>query len=244
MQRKWLIMTAGVAISAMLSGCGMQSQGHLGNRNIRNHSVTYDANGNMVQDKRFAIDQMNEMNRVNGRRLNNNNLVGSHKNYHIEMNRKISDEVSAMPHVKHAAVLVTDSNAYVAVSLRDLHNMSRMKSRTNASYEQDGMKQDRTIGILSTGEESLTQEMKDEIAAKVRELRPSVHHVYVSANPDFVGRMNSYMEDFKLDRSIQGFVAEFNAMAERLFPASSGRNGMGVRAQGIEGQRFDSYIYD
>ncbi|NBD27323.1 YhcN/YlaJ family sporulation lipoprotein [Paenibacillus glycinis] len=118
MQRKWAMLAAGAMLSTMLTGC-MENHGELGNRNIRGNSVSYDMNGNRILNTRFANDQMNEMNRVDGHRLNSNNLVGLHKNYRLEMSEAMADRISGIKGVGKAYVMLTDDNAYVAVSLKD-----------------------------------------------------------------------------------------------------------------------------
>jgi YhcN/YlaJ family sporulation lipoprotein len=224
MRKRIIALSAGVLLSTMLAGC-MENQGDVGNKNIRSNSIRYDANGNILKDKRFADDQMNEKNRVNGRRLNSNNIIGSHKNYRMEMSEKIAESITRMGTVKSSYVMLTDHNAYVAVSLVEEKPTGnpKMMSRTNSGYMgKEGVRMSRQMSTLSTGHQMLTAQIKDEIAGEVKRLRPSVEHVYVSANPDFVGRMNAYMNDVKLGHPIQGFIAEFNSMVERVFPAKSG----------------------
>jgi YhcN/YlaJ family sporulation lipoprotein len=241
MRKQIAALSAGVLLSTLLAGC-MENHGELGNKDIRSNSIRYDANGNLLKDKRFANDQMNEMNRVNGRRLNSNNVIGSHKNYRMEMSETIAKAITDMGAVKSSYVMLTDNNAYVAVSLDEMEPKaeSKMMSRTNSGYMgHEGTRMSRRMSSLSTGQHMLTNQMKDEIAKEVRRLKPSVEHVYVSANPDFVGRMNAYMNDVKLGHPIQGFIAEFNAMAERVFPPQPGDAKMETRS--IKDRRM---IYD
>ncbi|WP_173275374.1 YhcN/YlaJ family sporulation lipoprotein [Paenibacillus sp. NEAU-GSW1] len=235
--RKMLLGAAAcIAVTTMLSGCA-SNQGDLGNRNIRPNSARYDANGNIIPGtgvgtynnytgnnytaKRFANDQLNEMNRVDGMRLNNNNIVGSHKNYKMEMSQDIANRLANKNNIKSAYVLLTDNNAYVAVSFADHFNGAngRLNSRTNMNNATH-----KKFSTMSTGDQALTAQVKEDIAREVKRMNPSVNNVYVSANPDFVTRMNSYMNDVKLGHPIQGFIAEFNAMAERLFPANAAKN--------------------
>ncbi|WP_138755436.1 YhcN/YlaJ family sporulation lipoprotein [Paenibacillus sinopodophylli] len=232
MRKQIAVLSAGVLLSTMLAGC-MENHGELGNKDIRSNSIRYDANGNLLQNKRFADDQMNEMNRVNGRRLNSNNVIGSHKNYRMEMSEKIAEEITSLGIVQSSYVMLTDHNAYVAVSLDEGEPKvdSKMLSRTNNGYRgKEGADISRRMSSLSTGQDMLTDAMKDQIANKVKELNISIEHVYVSANPDFVGRMTAYMNDVRLGHPIQGFIAEFNAMAERVFPKKSGEDQMHGRS--------------
>ncbi|EFM08886.1 Sporulation lipoprotein YhcN/YlaJ-like protein [Paenibacillus curdlanolyticus YK9] len=294
MQRKFKVIATTVALGAVLAGCAA-NQGELGNRsNYHSQSVRYDMNGNRILDKRFANDQMNEMNRVDGRRLNSNNIVGKHDNYRLDMSENIANKLTTIPEVKTANVMLTNHNAYVAVSLRDglgaasgagsrtIHrsniggtnyvgemngvgsrDITRFDSQTatpgyepyrvrsnngatdyitpsrqhtystNAtnSYGMNGMSGVRGhgYGMYSTNggaaanaDIQLTDALKNRIADEVKRIAPNVNNVYVSANPDFVDRMSGYWNDVKAGHPIQGFVAEFNAMVERLFPAEAG----------------------
>ncbi|GLX67091.1 YhcN/YlaJ family sporulation lipoprotein [Paenibacillus glycanilyticus] len=286
MNNKFILLTASVALATTLAGCAA-NQGDIGNKNIRPNSVRYDANGNMIRnfsapgtitDKRFANDQMNEMNRVNGRRLNSNNIVGSHKNYKMEMSEEIANKLVAMNTVKTANVMLTDNNAYVAVSFED-HTRglsAKSYSRTNMSspitdtnrhmngtygsagkYGMNGMNGTygmngtmggydtnghngsmRGLSMTNSGESQLTDKIKSDIAAEVKRIHPSVKNVYVSANPDFVDRMNGYMGDVRLGHPIQGFVSEFNAMVERIFPANV------TKLNSPDTKHTTPYIYD
>ncbi|MDQ0114403.1 YhcN/YlaJ family sporulation lipoprotein [Paenibacillus harenae] len=242
MRKKMAALAVGVLLGTMLAGCS-EYQGDVGNKNIRPNSVRYDANGNMMMDKRFANDQMNESNRLNGRRLNSNNVIGSHHVYRMEMSDKIAERITAIDPVKSSYVMLTDANAYVAVSLDEGEpkGNSKLMGRTNYGLiGQDGIRMSKRLSSLSTGEDKLTDEIKDKIAKEVKRANKAVEHVYVSANPDFVGRMNGYMNDVRLGHPIQGFVAEFNAMVERIFPAESGASNV-LNSQGT---RSPSMIYD
>lgn len=241
MRKQIVALSAGVLLSTMLAGC-MENHGELGNKDIRSNSIRYDANGNLLKNKRFADDQMNEMNRVNGRRLNSNNVIGSHKNYRMEMSEKLAKEITNLGVVKASYVMLTEHNAYVAVSLDEgAPNVeSKMLSRTNNGYMgKEGADISRRMSSLSTGHAQLTDAIKGQIANKIKELNPSIEHVYVSANPDFVGRMTAYMNDVKLGHPIQGFIAEFNAMAERVFPKKSGEDQVETRSTKTKRMIYD-----
>ncbi|XEC93396.1 YhcN/YlaJ family sporulation lipoprotein [Paenibacillus tarimensis] len=215
MQRKWIALTAVIVSCACLIGCTDRA-GDLGNRNIRPNAVRQDANGNRVIDKRFANDQMNEMNRVNGRRLNSNNLVGRHQNYRIEMSQEMAEKIAAMDEVDAAYVMLGDRNAYIAVTLED-----NAANRTGRGMRA-GMRTNDRAG--TNNEVRVTDALKDRIANQVKSMKPSVENVFVSANPDFFGRMTNYWDDVRAGRPVQGLIAEFNAMVDRIFPEEAGRN--------------------
>lgn len=221
MRNTWVVLSVGVVLSMLLGGCSV-NQGDLGNKNIRSNPIKLDANGNLIRDKRFANDGMNEMNRINGRMQLNNNLVGSHKNYRLEMSQTIADKITAIEEVKSAYVMLADNNAYVALSLAErsgeLKGLSRSELRR---MDRDRIDESRRIASLSTAEEMLSPELKKNVKSVVKANRPAVEHVYVSANPEFVGRMTAYFNDAQLGHPVQKYIAEFNAMAERVFPVQA-----------------------
>lgn len=232
MRKKWAALSAGVLLGTMLSGCGLEQVGDLGNKNIRMNTVRYDSSGNLIKDKRFANDGMNERNRINGHQQNNNNLVGSHKNYRLEMSTQVADKISEIDAVKSSYVMLADDNAYVAVSLNDeiaSNGDAKMMSRTHIGlFGKEGAAAGRRMSSLSTGEDKLTEELKAQVADVVKEMRPQVQQIYVSANPDFVGRMNAYMNDVESGYPIQHYIMEFNGMAERVFPVVNASKKQGL----------------
>ncbi|MFD1953715.1 YhcN/YlaJ family sporulation lipoprotein [Paenibacillus thailandensis] len=299
MMKQWSIL---IILGVMLAGCAA-NQGHLGNRDlgdVRPFTVREDANGNPIMSKRFADDQMNEMNRVNGRRLNGNNIVGTHENYSFQMNDAIGKTIEDKFGYDAAYVVLTDRNAYVGVSSGNgsYTAKSAAQGRTNASYTRpeaadgtglipgagngtsgagtgtngagsrfnfrtDGMYDARNNGIYDPrpnadggrpnteanrslqaagdgADEQLTEKRKAEIEQVVKSMKPSVAHVYVSGKADFVNRLASYAADVRAGQPIQGYIAEFNAMAERIFPYQAD----GQFSAREAGQRRPSYIYD
>jgi YhcN/YlaJ family sporulation lipoprotein len=183
----------------------MSKTGDVGNKNIRNNSVRENAMRGYAADeyglrsgsttRRFARDENNEQNRIYGKQKINNNVIGMHGNSRIETSDRVANKIAAIPGIDSAYVMMTDHNAYVAVKEKDKAN---------------------------SGQAAITDGMKDKIAQQVRALSPSVENVYVSANPDFTGRMEGYMRDVRAGHPIQGFLNEFNALVERIFPAPSG----------------------
>lgn len=201
-----IVATALLSSAIALTGC-MNKTGDLGNKNIRNNAVRqnnamrgygvdqFGLRGNTART-RFADDQANEQNRnMNGQQRINNNIVGMHGNSRIETSDRIANKIAAMPGIDSAYVMMTDRNAYVAVKEDDRAN---------------------------TGQTAVTSEIKDKIANQVKSMSPSVANVYVSSNPDFLGRMEGYANNVRAGHPIQGFLTEFNALVERVFPAPSG----------------------
>ncbi|WP_270169693.1 YhcN/YlaJ family sporulation lipoprotein [Paenibacillus sp. SYP-B4298] len=203
MKKGAVILAAGLALTAMLAGCA-SNQGDVGNKSFQQNGVRQDANGNRIMNKRFANDTRNEMNRVGERRLNSNNIVGAHQNYKIDMSETAAQRVAALKEVQSAYVMLGDKNAYVAVNLHDQVNRGTTPGQVGTYATTDSIE--------------VPSEIKRKIAAEVKQVKGNVQHVYVSANPDFVGRMTGYMNDVRAGHPIQGLIAEFNAMVERVFP--------------------------
>ncbi|MDT3428344.1 hypothetical protein J2Z22_003936 [Paenibacillus forsythiae] len=76
----------------------------------------------------------------------------------------------------------------------------------------------------ANAEDMLSKEVKTKIADMIKKDAPGIDRVYVSANPDFVQRVNSYADQARSGQPLQGFVNEFRVMAERMFPARIGDN--------------------
>lgn len=72
--------------------------------------------------------------------------------------------------------------------------------------------------VLDSTGRQLSREMEDQIAREVRKVRPGIQNVYVSTNPEFVDRINTYMIDVQQGRPVAGFVEQLNEMVQRLFP--------------------------
>jgi YhcN/YlaJ family sporulation lipoprotein len=195
--RKRLILTTVLLSSALaLSGC-LDRTGDVGNKNIRPNAINKSGiKDNGMIRTRFANDQDNEQNRMYGERRENNNVIGMHGNSRIEMSDKVANKLAASPEIDAAFVVLTDHNAYVAVT--QAHKAKSTKSI------------------------SLTDALKDKIADQVKSMAPTVENVYVSANPDFISRMKGYASQVRQGHPIQGLIVEFNALVERVFPAPSG----------------------
>ncbi|MDO3677095.1 YhcN/YlaJ family sporulation lipoprotein [Paenibacillus ehimensis] len=81
---------------------------------------------------------------------------------------------------------------------------------------------DRTAYVASMlkNNQTLTQDVENRIAEKVRATDANIQNVYVSVNPDFVGRVNTYIEDVRAGRPVAGFVQGFADLVRRVFPTA------------------------
>ncbi|WP_189596998.1 YhcN/YlaJ family sporulation lipoprotein [Paenibacillus elgii] len=81
---------------------------------------------------------------------------------------------------------------------------------------------DRTAYVASVlkPNQTLTQDVENRIAGKIRATDANVQRVYVSVNPDFVGRVNTYIADVRAGRPVGGFVQGFADLVRRVFPTA------------------------
>jgi YhcN/YlaJ family sporulation lipoprotein len=178
-------------ISIMLVGCGT---------NNNNDRFTSDDNRPLgvrynPQDNRDGVyDNMNNGvglndNRNDGLRTNNVNDQNNNGR-NINVADDVADSIAKLDEVERAYVLVTDSNAYVAVRLTDRAN------------------------------NKLTGDTERKIARQARKADRSLDNVYVSENPDFYNRMRGYRNDINEGRPIAGIFDEFSATIQRIFPTA------------------------
>jgi YhcN/YlaJ family sporulation lipoprotein len=118
-------------------------------------------------------------------------MTGMHNNTRMEAAQDCANQLTATQPIQSANVMLTDKNAYVAVATKDGQDLDK------------------------------AGDMKTKIAEQVKAMRPNIQNVYVSANPDFVGRINNYVQDLNAGKPVSGLVQEFNTMVQRLFPANA-----------------------
>ncbi|MCP1188836.1 YhcN/YlaJ family sporulation lipoprotein [Priestia flexa] len=106
----------------------------------------------------------------------------------MEVANGAADRVNALSEVKNANVVIMNRDAYVAAVLED---------------KKEG---------------KLTKEMETKIADEVKKSNNNIQEVYVSTNPDFVDRMNSYVNKLEDGHPITGIINEFNEVVRRVFP--------------------------
>lgn len=249
-----LSLSTALLVMSGLTGCGTNTDNHdLNTNNVRN---------NKADNNRYGL-----------------NANSVHRTNNLRNSDDLSKTVSDMDGVGNAYVLLTDHNAYVAVSLKDgvqpqstrHHNNRNMKSKdlgsmgvktgTRAPYTTSGIapgltndySQSNMLGDSANGprgagglfnpnnvrmndtkgpttytkmndhdqaEEEVSDQMKKKITAKIKEMAPEVKNVYISANADFVGRAQGYVNDVTEGRPISGFIDEFQTMMDRLFPTN------------------------
>ncbi|WP_054976402.1 YhcN/YlaJ family sporulation lipoprotein [Paenibacillus sp. A3] len=76
------------------------------------------------------------------------------------------------------------------------------------------------VASVLKNNQTLTQDVENRIAEKVRATDANIQSVYVSVNPDFVGRVNTYIGDVRAGRPVAGFVQGFADLVRRVFPTA------------------------
>jgi YhcN/YlaJ family sporulation lipoprotein len=71
---------------------------------------------------------------------------------------------------------------------------------------------------LNSSTTKLTSAIKSKISRKVKSVDHDIDHVYISVNPDFYDRINTYAGDIRNGRPISGFFNEFTQTIQRVFP--------------------------
>ncbi|MDG0871809.1 YhcN/YlaJ family sporulation lipoprotein [Paenibacillus thiaminolyticus] len=163
--------------------------------------------------------------------------TGTHSMTNMHMNKKIADKIARMKGVKSANVMLTNNNAYVAVST-DGHMKTKGTAKgthhlkTKATHHRGtGVKSLSSKGgtgnlnarskthahnIGTTGD--VSEDLKKRIAEIVKKDAPQCNQVYVSANPDFVQQMNQFMKSSAAGHPLTGFSSQFQDMVHRIFP--------------------------
>ncbi|GAC44401.1 YhcN/YlaJ family sporulation lipoprotein [Paenibacillus popilliae] len=162
---------------------------------------------------------------VDGTRLHGYG-TGTHSMTNMQMNKKISNQIARMKGVKSANVMLTNNNAYVAVST-DGH-MKTKGTGKGAHHLKTKATHHRGTGNLSARSKTyahnmdtssdVSSDLKQRIAEIVKKDAPQCQQVYVSSNPDFVQRMNEFMKSSAAGHPLSGFSREFEDMVHRIFP--------------------------
>jgi len=149
----------------------------------------------------------------------------------IKRNEAIANEIVKIKGIKSSYVMLSDQNAYVAVSLdenepivRDT-NISKMDTINN--YPVDDVNRTRRTGVVNevrslteraTDTEFMSTKMRSEIEALVKKKEPNVKNVHISASPDFVIHMNGYMSDLNSGKAMRDVMNDFNQFVRNMFP--------------------------
>jgi hypothetical protein len=159
-----------------------------------------------------------------------------HNNKQLQYSRELSNMVANIPGVRAAIVMLTEANAYTAILIDNSVTGTRgPKSReetnhTGASfgtYDPHTLNQVVENWRLATGinnyetienQKDIAAPFKQKIANVLRQAKPKVYEVFISANRDFINQLNSYaIESGWGETSSNNHINEFNDTANRLF---------------------------
>jgi spore cortex protein len=172
---KYAVITSGI-MALFIAGCATNDNGQ-GRNNIARDTSN--------------VNQRADHNLRNVNNRNNNGIIQddrkpSNRQDDISSADDAANRVAGLKEVKHAAVILTDNNAYVGATLNE------------------GTK--------------LTKNLERKIANTVRKSDTKAENVYVSTNPDFMNRMDGYVNDLRNGRPISGLADEFGQTIRRVFP--------------------------
>lgn len=134
-----------------------------------------------------AADDKNKEENERGSKAQN--VDDKNNNSRMRVADKAQDKIENMQEVRHANVIVTENNAYVAVVLED---------NTKGDVRED---------------------LENKISDQVKSTDKGIRNVFVSSNPDFVDRMGDYGDKIQGGKPIRGLFEEFTEMVQRVFPS-------------------------
>lgn len=210
-----------LAIAISLTACG----------NIRNRANEgrTDAGSATQMQQMVENDGWTNYDRIVDRELGTSNNM--HNNTNVEMSQDIADRITNMPEVTAASVLLTNQNAYIAVMLSDeadeglINSPDRRKLSQNRQDNREDERLDQTRMKRYYNEAAdVTTMLKDRITKEVKNEAPHILNVYISANPDFIDRMNGFIDQIQAGNPVRGFINEVNTTMERMFPTNNGPN--------------------
>jgi spore cortex protein len=134
-----------------------------------------------------AADDKNKEENDRGTKVQN--VDEENNNSRMRVADKAQDKIENMQEVRHANVIVTDNNAYVAVVLED---------NTKGNVRED---------------------LEKNISDQVKSTDKGIRNVFVSSNPDFVDRMGDYGDKIQKGEPVKGLFEEFTEMVQRVFPS-------------------------
>ncbi|MBT2734144.1 YhcN/YlaJ family sporulation lipoprotein [Bacillus sp. ISL-7] len=193
--RNSLFVIATLVSSIYLTGCAKNNiDGDVTTRQRNTNEITR-VNFNNPNQVGPAISSADTSDPELDRNRNYNTITNGRNNNNVGSNQtntrvadKAADKVINLTEVDNATVIVNDNNAYVAAKL----------------------------DVSARNE--LTSAIKEKIARAVKSVDRDIDNVYISVNPDFYDRMNTYSRDIRNGRTVSGFIDEFSDTIRRVFP--------------------------
>ena len=175
-------------ISGVLMGCATNNRDRNAIDNTNPRPVRYSPTDNVTYNNDRNNVMYNGRDVVDTGRRDVNNVRNNTPN--MKVADRVASQVAKLKEVQRANVIVTDSNAYVAVLLKD-------RSR-----------------------KEMTSTFKNKITKTVKKADKSIDNVYVSVNPDFYDRMTDYGNELRNGHPVAGLFNQFTDTIHRVFPTS------------------------
>lgn len=158
-----------------------------------------------------------------------------HDNAFFEYSSVLSRKVSDLNGVASAIVMLTDKNAYVglmldwtAVGTRNSGGQSEQDNTgtnegvynhdTGSPYSNSRVLVSPYNSYFSVNDiNDLSNELKQTVALRVRELAPAVQEVHISANMEFVNYFNDFAKEAWGGRPLMPWIDQFNTVVKYHF---------------------------
>jgi YhcN/YlaJ family sporulation lipoprotein len=159
-----------------------------------------------------------------------------HNNARFRFSPEAARKVRQIQGIAHSYVLITDKNAYVAIvtdntatgsaskgKARDLNNVGTTQGMDNpdggTSYADPRKLADENNGFYTMKKpQDISSMLQEKVARAVRGVHPEVLEVFISANRDFVNRLNSYAIKTRQGQTLDPYRDELNALVRKQFP--------------------------
>ncbi|MDO8224243.1 YhcN/YlaJ family sporulation lipoprotein [Bacillus cabrialesii] len=185
------VLASMLLIPLLMTGCSMANQGEGRRDNLEPKNVNYrnPVNDNGARNINDANDNRDNVDNNVTDNVNNNDNGNNNDNN----NRKLE---------------VADDAADKITDMKEVKHANVIVAG-NQAY---------VAVVLTNGNKEVGKDLKKNISDKVRDTDKNMDNVYVSANPDFVDRMQGYGERIQNGDPIAGFFDEFSETVQRVFP--------------------------
>ncbi|WP_308638036.1 hypothetical protein [Paenibacillus silvisoli] len=217
--RSFLILMASAAMLSLLvlSGCNYE-------RHVQNS--TFDYGSKKKGDPKMLGSRM--YGTMSG-------MPGQHDNAWFEYSSLLSNDVASINGVANALVMLTDKNAYVAITTDWTATGTRKsggpKEQNNGGTKEGVYNVDNgspywnnqrvatpyNSSLTINDHNEISGELKQTIAVHIRKLAPAVQEVHISANKDFNNYMVQYAQEAWAGRSLTPLLPSFNVLVKHQF---------------------------
>ncbi|WP_028610016.1 YhcN/YlaJ family sporulation lipoprotein [Paenibacillus harenae] len=189
----------------MMTGLMFFATGCTGNNQVRQQNVR--DNDRAPEIFRNNDNTGNRMNRPFGD-VDNDGLNGDRNNLFNANDNGTRNGGNDGLDTAQERVEVADRAAEKITNLKGVEQANVLVTRRNAYV----------AAVLDGDQQKMTRDIEDQIAKQVRATNPDLRNVFVSTNPQFVDRINGYVDDVQQGRPVTGFMEQFNEMIARIFP--------------------------